>query len=270
MSKIRILYINIYLSRWGVSNEKGIFESCRKQLHTGLYETEISIESLERKLYHVILSHQGDGLDLNMQTTKQGTYVDVELIVNDGDDAPNIDYLLNFLKPFQSKRKIQGQKYSLSEFEGYIYIQCFSSEDLDSLLKSLKEQKIDMEVVSESRKSFEKGAGSYFIAYVIGIASSASWTVAKKVLEKVRNKRNIYFSKTQMESIDVGLLKEKVSEYTGINQQDLVLVSFEEIEKENRKYKIWFRNRYKTISITSNAQGYISDFKIYDKSQTHI
>jgi len=108
------------------------------------------------------------------------------------------------------------------------------------------------------------------MAYIIGIASSASWSIGKSVLKKIKNKNDVHFTKAQIGTIDVNTLKEHVSKYTGINEHDLNLISFEEIERGKGKYKVWLRNQYKIISVISNRQGSISNFKVYEKSQTHI
>lgn len=268
MIAINTLYVTVTLSRWGISNEEGIFESERRHLYSGTYGTTLSTSDFEEKLIRTILSHKGDGLDLNIQTTKIGVYVDIELLIDEKDADPNIDYLVDFLESFHSELEKQEQVDSLPDFERYIYFQCFSPQELEILTKEFKKKNIETEVVSETRKTFEKGAGSFFMAYIIGIASTASWDAGKKLLKKIRKKHDIHFMKVQTGSIDTNSLIENVSQSTGINQQDLDLISFEEVEK--RRYEVWLRNRYKTIVITSNAQGYISNLKIYERSQTHI
>lgn len=44
--------------------------------------------------------------------------------------------------------------------------------------------------------------------------------------------------KIQMVSIDINSLKDNVSKYTGINKQDLDLISFEVVEKATGKYEV--------------------------------
>jgi len=142
VNTIKILYINIILSRLGVSNKKGIFESDRKLLHTGDYELDLSISDFEEQLTRTILSHKGDGLNLNIQSTKKRSYVDIELLVGEEDDEPNIEYLLHFLESFKSKVEKQEQTYKLSDFENYIYIECYSSDESELLIKALEKENV--------------------------------------------------------------------------------------------------------------------------------
>src|SRR5699024_8422135 len=101
---IRKLYIAIIVSRLSLDNRKGVYESEKKQLHTGIYETELKIEDFEDHLVRTILSNKGDGLDLNIYSTKNCTYIDIDLIIHDDETEPNIDYIINFLESFHSEK----------------------------------------------------------------------------------------------------------------------------------------------------------------------
>lgn len=270
MNIIKILYTTIILSRLSINNQNGMFISSKKQLHTGVYEISYSISCFEEKLSQLILSHKGDGLALDIYSSQNDTYVDIELIIGEEDKILDIGYILDFLAPLQCKMEKSKQINRLSNFESYIYMQCSSPDELQCLMKTLEEEIVDIEIISESRNTFEHGAGSFFIAYIIGIASSASWWMAEKALAKMSSKNDIDFMKIHAGAIDLVSLKENVRDYTGINEQDLVLISFEEVESKGGNYEIWLRNRYNTIYVISNSQGFIAELKVYEKYKTQI
>ncbi|GIN59346.1 hypothetical protein J8TS2_36650 [Lederbergia ruris] len=262
------LYITITDSYWGVNKEQGIFESNRKKLYTGIHETKLSIEEFEKQLIHTIMTHKGDGLDLEIHSTKSGTYIDIGLLVDNEENESDINYLIHFLEPYQPKLQEIEKVEKSPSFDGYIYIQYSSPKDLETIIKTFKKENVEVQTITETRKTFERGASDFWIGYLIGVASSATWDGVKKAFTKVKKQHDTHFRTVQIGSINFDSLKENVSRYSKINQQDLVLVSFEEIE--TGQYEVWFRSRYKKIRVNSNAKGHISSLKIHENSQTNI
>src|SRR5699024_7114246 len=146
----------------------------KKQLHTGIYETELKIEDFEDHLVRTILSNKGDGLDLNIYSTKNCTYIDIDLIIHDDETEPNIDYIINFLESFHSE-KGHNKINDLKKFDTYIYVESTSTLEMKSLIDALTEESTNIEAVSEVRTTFEHGAGSFICGFLIGIISNAAW-----------------------------------------------------------------------------------------------
>jgi len=214
------------------------------------------------------MSHKGDGLDLEIHSTKSGTYIDIELLVDEEENESDIDYLINFLEPYKLElQEIEKQDKSPS-FGSYIYIQYSTPDDLETIINIFKEKNIEVQMITETRKTFESGAGDFWLGYLLGIASSATWDGLKHTFTKLKNQNDTHYRTIQIGSIDVDSLRENVSRYSGINKQDLVLISFEEVE--TGLYEVRFRSRYRKINVHSNVQGHISSLRIIENSQSQI
>ena len=263
-----LIFITINDSCWGIDSEHGIFESKRKQLHTGTYEINLSIAEFEKQLVHTIMTDKGDGLDLEIHSENSGTYIDIDLLVSEKENESDIDYLIKFLEPFQVELKEIEREERLPKFDSYIYVQYSSPKDLEAIMGTFRKENIEVQMITETRKTFERGAGDFWLGYLIGIGSSATWDGMKQAITKIKNHQDTHFRTVQTGSINVELLKENISRYSEINKQDLIFISFEEVDTE--QYKVWFRSRYKKISVITNEQGHISALNIYEESQTQI
>jgi hypothetical protein len=260
------IFINIIDSYWGDDDTLGFYEQGRKHRHSGTYLINLDINEFEEKLTYAIMVGKGDGLELQIDSVGNNHYIDIVLLLGDEtDEEYNIDYILEFLNQFDEGNAINGDK--ISNFGSYIYLQ-YAPEDTKEITGILEEQGVHAEIITHTRSRFERGASDYWVAFLIGLASTATYESLRFVSGKVKEVFNNEYRDLHFGELNIDRVRSRLSYQTGVNEHDLILISFEEIE--NGQYKVIFRKRYEKISVIINENGDILSFQKHEPTQTRV
>lgn len=260
------IFINIIDSYWGVDDTLGIYEQGRKHRHSGTYVTNLDINEFEDKLTYVIMVEKGDGLELEIDSVGSNHFIDIVLLLGDeNDEEYNIDHILDFLNQFDEANAIDGDK--INNFGSYIYLR-YAPEDTKEITGILEKQGVHAEIITHTRSRFERGASDYWVAFLIGLASTATFESLRFVSGKLKEKFNNEYRDVHFGELNIDRVRNQLSYQTGVNEHDLIIISFEEIE--NGQYKVIFRNRYEKISVITNKNGGISRFEKHELTQTRV
>lgn len=250
----------VYISEWSVDEQIGIYEKSCKVIYNKILRYDGKIDVLKKQIYTLPLLSTIPGYDLNLYKVNNEIFIDFILHINDSDQIPDTSALFHLLKPYELKinSALSIDTGTSTNFKDYLYIIVDNPDDYHNLELSKGSLIGDSVILSENIIHHEKGAGSIFTAFLLGIASSASWDYLKS---KIKNS-GYYYEHLNSEEIDVNLIATKVSELAKVNVQDLNLVSF---NKSNESYKILFKTRYKSISVKVNKMNQITAVDIVDK-----
>lgn len=254
---LNFIHINIIKSYWNLD----FIEQKRERQYSITISSDITIDEFEEELIKTIMMDKGDGLELNLYSIKNKHFVDVVLLLGDEDEY-SIDYLIEFFKQFNEQPEIIFDT-DYDTYDTYLYLK-YAPEEFKDITEILKEHGFEAELISERRSTFERGAGDYFLAYLIGIASSKT----SEALSKIKEKYNDYVRDVQVGSLNIKNLKQNVSNEMNVNYNHLNLISFKELESGT--YEVHFRTRYDNYFVTTNSKGDISKLVRKELTQTRI
>jgi len=250
----------VYISRWSVNEQFGIYEKSCKAIYNSYLKHVGNVEDLKKQIYSLTLLSTIPGYDLNLYKASNEIFMDLILHINDSDQIPDITDLFDLIKSYELDISDNSSivAHTSTNFKNFLYIIVDSPNDYHKLDLSKGNSIAEPVILSENTIHHEKGAGSLFVAFLLGIASSASWDILKS---KIKDS-GYYYETLSSNEIDISLITTKTSELAKVNAQDLNLVSF---HKVNEFYKILFKTRYKSISVKVNKTNQITEIDIVDK-----
>jgi len=249
----------IYISEWSVDQQIGIYEKSCKVIYNKILSYDGKIDELKKKIYTLTLLSTIPGFDLNIYKVNNIIFIDFILHINDSDQIPDTTALFQLLKTYEvnNNSALSVESDTLKNFKNYLYITVDHPDDFHNLRLSKDSLTNDFDILSENSIHHEKGAGSVFVAFLLGIASSASWDFLKSKIKE----SGYYYEYLNSDEIDINLIATKISELAKTNVQDLNLVSFNQL---NEYYQIYFKTRYKSISVKVNKMNQIIKLDIAD------
>ncbi|PLR94833.1 hypothetical protein [Bacillus sp. T33-2] len=261
---MNVAQINIIDVYFGVNEEKGIHEIGRDIRFSAVYEVDIDIQQLESKLIDEIMQKKGDGIKVEINSFENNHYVDVYLLLGEEqeDDKFNIDFILEFLQQFQ-RHDLKINKYNEKNYDKFIYAR-YAPGDYEDISNFLQEEGIEFQLLSKTRNTFERGASDFWEGFLIAMGQSASWDLVKMTASKIKNRYNGSFRSIEVACLDVGKLRENLADLAVVDQQDLRLISFFEIDNDQETYEVHFRTIHEKFDVQSNKSGTILKFDRYD------
>lgn len=217
---MNLIQVSIIFSYW----DNQLVEVERSHEFSMDIKSSVTIDEFEEELTEMIMRDKGDGLFLDIYSIEQRHYVDVFLLLGEPDQSSyDISYLRKYLEKFE-EIEVNETDDDYSEFDSFIYLE-YAPTDLPDIMKILEDKGIKAKVISERRSTYERGAGDYFLAYLIGLASSMS----VEVIKKINSLYNDHVREVQSGEFPVEIIRRNLAEKTGEDTNNLALISFEEL-----------------------------------------
>jgi len=251
------VHINIFDSYWEI-NETDIIETGRKLRFYGTIQIQLDIEEFEYQLHQLIMEQKNDGLEIERNSYGESHFVNVFLFLGEEQDEEyNIDYIHNFLNRFPHV-EASTNEHEVIKYDKFIYA-LFG--DMEDVIKLLEDEGVDFELISQTKGTYDRGAGDFWVSFVIGIAQNASWDFVKAIGGKLKNKFSDSNRVLEVAYLNANQLQKNLAEIANINEQDLRLISFSETAPGEEKYNVEYRTISEKFKVKSNKNGDILEFK---------
>jgi hypothetical protein len=260
---MNVISIRIKYSFWDFNTD--VFRVGEKFVFEGVFQINLDISEFEQKLYELIMMDKNDGMTLEVNSFENIHYVEVDLFLGEPGDTYDIEYIIQFLNQFK-KLETLPETNDLSKYQGFVYIQY--SDEADEALNLLESCGIEAEKIGMTSYKYERGASDLWIAFILGIASSAAWDTIKSGKVKLENEFNNHYRDVQFGIFNAQKLKENVAHLTGETQNNLEIISFESVNDE--KFLVTLNSRYQKFYVEATESGEIVKMKTDKITQTRI
>jgi hypothetical protein len=260
---MNVISIRIKYSFWDFNTD--VFRVGEKFVYEGVFQINLDISEFEQKLYELIMMDKNDGMTLEVNSFENIHYVEVDLFLGEPGDTYDIEYIIHFLNQFKKLETLPATN-DLSKYQGFVYIQY--SDEADEALNLLKSCGIEAEKIGMTSYKYERGASDLWIAFILGIASSAAWDTIKSGKVKLENEFNNHYRDVQFGIFNAQKLKENVAHLTGETQNNLEIISFESVNDE--KFLVTLNSRYQKFYVEATESGEILKMRTDKITQTRI
>lgn len=255
--------VRIKYSFWDFNTE--VFRVGEKFVYEELFEIAIDIHELEEKLYKLIMDDKIDGMTLEVNSFNDLHFLEIDLFLGEPGDTYDINYIIKFLSQFKKLDNLQFTN-DLSNYQGFIYIKY--SDEVEEALNIIKSCGLNAEKISMTTFKYERGASDLWEAFIIGIASTATWDSIKFAKAKLQEKFNNQYRDLHLGRFNAQRLKEDVAHLLDEAPLNLEMVSFECIE--GNRFMVTFNSRYQKVFVESTEIGTIIKMNTEKETQTRI
>lgn len=260
-----IFFVDVYYQYW---DTMGFNPMENKLINNKQFHSDVHIDQLIDSIHHLIGTHKGDGFKIIVNSTKDVHYINI-LLFETKDNHTNINFLLHYfdsiamssdLKNEHSKNDLrpENDKY-------YISIPYIDMEDIKDIHEFLRSEGYKSEIVSKEIKILEKGASGFEVNVLFEIIGGISGLIS--IGEFIKRKFTNDYRKINLGNFDFEKIKLEISNYSGINIQDLQINKFEEVENI---INIVVTSRYKDFFVKCNKDLEMIEIQILPKSQTML
>jgi hypothetical protein len=260
---MNVISIRIKYSFWDFNTD--VFRVGEKFVYEGVFQINLDIPEIEQKLYELIMMDKNDGMTLEVNSFENIHYVEVDLFLGEPGDTYDIEYIIQFLNRFEKLETLPATN-DLSKYQGFVYIQY--SDEADEALNLLESCGIEAEKIGMTSYKYERGASDLWIAFILGIASSAAWDTIKSGKVKLEKEFNNHYRDVQFGIFNAQKLKENVAHLTGETQNNLEIISFESVNDE--KFLVTLNSRYQKFYVEATKSGEILKMKTDKITQTRV
>jgi hypothetical protein len=260
---MNVVSVRIKYSFWDFNTD--VFRVGEKFVYEGLFKINLDISEFEKKIYELIMTDKNDGMTLEVNTFDNIHYVEADLFLGEPGDTYDIEYIIQFLNQFENLEALPATK-DLSRYQGFVYIRY--SDEADEALDILESCGIKAEKIGMTSYKYELGASDLWVAFILGIASSAAWDTIKSGKIKLENEFNNHYRDVQFGVFNAQKLKENVAHLSGEAKSNLEIISFESVKDE--KFLVILNSRYQKFYVEATESGEIIKMKMDRTTQTRI
>jgi hypothetical protein len=259
---MNVISIRIKYSFWDFNTD--VFRVGEKFVFEGVFQINLDISEFEQKLYELIMMDKNDGMTLEVNSFENIHYVEVDLFLGEPGDTYDIEYIIHFLSQFKQLETLPATN-DLSQYQGFVYI---ISDEANEALNILDSCGIKAEKIGMTSYKYERGASDLWIAFILGIASSAAWDTIKAGKVKLENEFNDHYRNVQFGIFNAQRLKENVAHLSGESLNNLEIISFENVKGE--KFLVTLNSRHQKFYVEATESGEILKMKTDKTTQTRI
>jgi hypothetical protein len=260
---LNIITINIYDSYWGFDDVRGIFEINQNHRYSTSVTTNQNIEVFEDALKYIIMEKKHDGIEIETISSgdnNHSIYLGLLLGEEQMGNPYNIDYILEFLGKYSSNQDISTTPEQITASERFIYVQYVFSDGKE-IQDFLKNEGLDVQILTTTRRTYERGASDFWIGYLIAISQNASWDLIKTAALKLKDKYNLNESDVEIATLNIEQLFWNVAKTAGVSVEDLTVVSFNQMVNNEELFTVNLKNSTEKFIVVSDKVGVIQAFK---------